>query len=243
MAKAFDNAHYLLIGALKAAPPAVHPRPPFHGGGPMPKFDAHAYVVAALWLADRVAPRVDPRDREGFEQHVSLARRQLEAGPDEKTHQRKLYDADASKVSRIPAKIGAWAAHEAANWAWRPIYAGGAARPAAANLTKLLVKTAPDEVGPFLRDVEALCVHLEALTMLRDRKHETRERPVQTLWRGHKDGKPTQFLLRLEGGGLALFAKLGARWALVEGARDDVLASVTDDQFDRAVRAVAAAGF
>lgn len=231
-----DNAHHLLIGALKVAPPDSHPRP-YHGGGPRPKIDAEAYVAAALWLADRVAPQVDPRDRKIFDDYVALARRQLKVGADDKSKQKELYSADARKASRVPCKVGIWTAHEAANWAFRPIYAGGAARPAAANIARFLLKTDPEALPAYLADLNALCIHLEALTQLRARKQTPKGKVVATVWRGLTDDKVSHWLMRCTGDTLALLAKQGTRWHLIEGTKDDVLANVPDKLFEAAVHA------
>jgi hypothetical protein len=239
---AVSNAAHLLLSALKASPPNSHPPSPFHMGGPQPKIGARAYVVAAVWFADRAAPFVDPRDKSQFDTYVAAAKRQLVLGVDDRTQRQVLSDAWRAKPSRTPHKIGAWAAHEATNWTTRPIYAGGPARAAAANFAKLLAKKSPALLPQLLADLDMLCIHLEALTMLDDRK-ETLSAPVATtLWRGHDRGKVTHWLMRLESGELALLAKLGTRWKLIEGKRDDVLASVGDAHFAAAVRAEAESG-
>jgi len=235
------NAAHLLLAALKSSPESDHPPGPFHMGGPQPKIGARAYVIAALWLAERAAPFVEARDKSQFDGYVAVAKRQLERGPDDRMQGKELHDAMHKKPPRMPCKIGAWAAHEAANWAYRPIYAGGAARPAAANLAKIIAKKTPAELARFLADLDALCIHLEALTMLDDRAVKPSAPVATTLWRGHDKGKVTHWLMRLDNGELALLAKLGPRWKVIEGKRDDVLASVGDAHFAAAVRAASIA--
>lgn len=236
-AKPFQGAHHFLLGALKVAPPESHPPSPFHGGGPALKIDAEAYVVGALWLADRVAPHVEERDRKDFDGWVALARRQLSVGVEDVKKQREIYAADASKVSRIPAKIGCWCAHEAGNWAWRSIYAGGAARPAAANVARFYMKKEPRALAAYLRDLDAFCLVLDAQTALRDKSLATSAPVTKVLWRGEEDKKIRYILMRLEDDTLALLHKEKTRWRLVEGARDEVLATVTDKHFEAAVQA------
>jgi hypothetical protein len=233
----WGNAHHLLITALKAAPIEYHPTRPYHGGGPAPKIDAHAYVDAAVWLCDRARPHVKADDLAVFERYVALARKQLALGVDDLSQQRELLEAQRTKSSRIPLKCAIWATHEAHNWIARPIYAGGAARPASGNLAKHLAKVAPTEVRGYLRDVEALCVRLEAETAVRDHKQALSAPAERLLWRGHANDKVTHWLLRLTTGRFALHCKVGARWALIEGDRDDVLANVSGDQFAAAVKA------
>jgi hypothetical protein len=69
----FDNAAYLLISALKLAPPALHPKRPFHGGGPQPQCDSEGYVHAGLWLAGWAESYVGEADRKTFDKFVGLA--------------------------------------------------------------------------------------------------------------------------------------------------------------------------
>lgn len=235
--KPFEGAHHFLLGALKVAPPETHPPEPFHGGGPPLKIDAEAYVVGALWLADRMRPYLDERDRADFEAFVALAKKQLELGPDDKTNQKAIFAANAGKYARVPAKIGAWAAHEAGNWAWRSIYAGGAARPAAANVARFLAKKAPAELPGYLRELDAYCLYLEALTQLREKNQKTSAKVAQALWRGHENNKVLCWLMRLDNKKLALLFKEKTRWRLVEGERDDVLATVPEAHFQAAVDA------
>lgn len=236
---AIDDAHHLLRGALKGSPPDAHPAEPFHGGGPMPKFDAEAYAVAALWLADRVAPLVDPRDRALFDEHVALARAEHAAPKGDPARLAKLRGVDAKSASRVPAKVALWAANEAWNATTHSIYAGTPTRAAFANVAKHYAKKAPAELPPYLAAVDALCVHLELLTVLRDRGKTLPASPVETPYRGLTDGKPSHYVTRLGDGRWAVLAKEGARWQLHVGARDEVLASVPDALFQAAVRATA----
>lgn len=236
---ALDDAHHLLRGALKGSPPEAHPPEPFHGGGPMPKFDAEAYAVAALWLADRIAPLVDPRDRASFEEHVALARAERAAPEGDKARLVRLRGVDAKSASRVPAKVGLWAANEAWNATTHSIYAGTPTRAAFANVAKHYAKKAPAELPSYLAEVDALCVHLELLTLLRDRGKTLPARPVETLFRGLTDGKPSHYASHLEDGRWALLAKEGTRWQVHVGTRDEVLASVPDTLFQAAVRATA----
>jgi hypothetical protein len=236
--KPFQGAHHFLLGALKVAPPETHPPEPFHRGGPALKIDAEAYVVGALWLADRIKRFVEPRDRKEFDDWVGLARKQLELGTDNNTNQKKIYAADASKVSRIPAKVGCWAAHEAGNWAWRSIYAGGAARPSAANVARFFAKKAPEELPKYLKDLDAQCLILDAQTSLRDKKLTIKSKVAEVLWRGHEGGKVLYWLMRLANKKLALLYKEKTRWRLTEGERDDVLSTVAESHFEEAVNAV-----
>lgn len=233
----FSDAHYLLAGALKVAPAGTHPRRPFHGGGPALKIDAEAYVHGVLWLASFIDRFVDPRDRADFDIWVDLARQQLKVGPSNTTNQRILYSADAAKVSRIPAKVGAWCAHEASNWAWRAIYAGGAARPAAANVARFLAKSAIGELAGYLADLDAQCLQLEVMTQLREKKQTTTAPVAKVLCRGYEPTKVLFWLMRLENQKLALLFKEKTRWRLLEGDKDEVLATVPEAHFERAVHA------
>jgi hypothetical protein len=239
----FANATHLLLGALKVTPPQTHPPRPFHMGGPPPKLDALAYVHAAIWLAEKIDRHVDPRDRAEFDEHVALGKRQLARSPEERRKKNEdtkaLHEANAAKLSRIPAKIGAWVAHEALNFGIRPIYAGGAARPSAANFARFLSKKDPQSIPQFLRDLDRRCVHFEAIAILHERDSLPKRAAVtETIWRGHKDGKVTHWLMHLTDGSFALLFKEKTRWQLYEGPRDEVLAHITDEhQFTSAVNA------
>ena len=226
------NAHPLLLRALEAAPAETHPPEPFHGGGPQPSFDSQAYAEAAVWLAERIEPHVDPRDRAMFERLLVLARRQLVLGAGDASHRKAVLSADASSASRVPCKLAHWAVKEVAGWAFRevsrPPFVGAAAQPAAANLSRFLANHAPKSLRDLLVDLDALCITLEAATMLRARKLMP-PAPVQgALWRDHANGKATAWLLRLTNGSLALLAKSGPRWRLVIGEEDALAAIPTE---------------
>jgi hypothetical protein len=60
------------------------------------------------------------------------------------------------------------------------------------------------------------------------------------LWRGFDGAKVTMWLVRLSDERFALLSKPGARWALTEGDRDAVLATVPDAHFPAAVAALSA---
>ncbi len=146
--------------------------------------------------------------------------------------------ADAKSSSRVPCKVGLWAANEAFNASTHSIYAGTPTRAAGANVAKLLLKTAPAEVPAYLAALDALCVHLELLTVLRAREKELPVSAVATPFRGLTDGKPTHYVVELVDGRYALLGKQGARWQLHVGKRQEVLATVPDTLFAAAVAAV-----
>jgi hypothetical protein len=63
---------------------------------------------------------------------------------------------------------------------------------------------------------------------------------VASRWRGAEKGKGSHWLAELAGGSFALLWKVKGKWRLVEGSRDDVLASVPDSHFEAATRALSA---
>lgn len=236
--EAYGNAGNLLISALEGVPEELHPEQPFHGGGEPPKIDAERYVHAVLWLADRAKPFVDAGDRAERNRLVGLAKQQLRLGRKDKTITRELLEGSRAKSSKVPLKIAAWTCHEAHNWATRPIYAGGAARPAARQLARLILeKKGNEEAAQFLVDVEHLCVHLEATYMIANHELAPGSLPIRTPWRGCVDDKPVAWILELASGQLALISKIGKRWALTEGDRKYVLAHVADNLLDGAAAA------
>jgi len=235
---AYGNASHLLIAALKSAPADLHPPQPFHGGGPQPKVDAANYVAAVLWIAERAQPFVDDGDLAEVKRMVALATRQVKLGRSDDSLRAELLGASRIKSTKVPLKIAAWTCHEAHNWTSRPIYAGGAARPAARQLVALtLKKRGTDAAAALLREIDALCVHLEALYMLANHELAPTGAPIRTAWRGVSGDKATAWIVELTGGNLALISKIGARWALTEGDRKFVLAHVADGQLDGAAAA------
>ena len=227
----YGNASHLLIAALEGAPADLHPPRPFHGGGPQPKIDAPNYVSASLWAAAKARPLVDADDRLEFDRMVSLTKQQVRLGRKDKGLVRDLLAGSRDKSSKVPLKIAAWTCHEAHNWTSRPIYAGGAARPAMRQLVALILKKKGNEAAAeLILEIDALCVHLEALYRLAEHDLSPSATPVQTLWRGFDDDKPTAWILELADKQLALISKIGARWQLTEGDRKFVLAHVPDDQ-------------
>ncbi|MEO8699099.1 MAG: hypothetical protein ABI867_03615 [Kofleriaceae bacterium] len=235
---AHGNASHLLIPALQGAPDELHPPRPFHGGGPQPKIDAPNYVAAVLWIAARAVPFVDADDRPEFDRMVALAKKQVKLGRTDKSLSANLVAASRTKSSKVPLKIASWTCHEAHNWTSRPIYAGGAARPAARQLVALtLKKRGKEAAAALLVEIDALCVHLEALYMLANHDLEPVAAPVHTVWRGVTGDKATAWIVELANGQLALISKIGPRWKLTEGKRDFVLAHLADHQLDGAAAA------
>jgi hypothetical protein len=236
--EAFGNAAPLLLGVLEVMPETTHPDQPFYGGGPPPKIDAARYVEAVIWVATKVKPHVDVGDRAEFDRRVGLAKQQLKLGRKDKTIVRELLEGSRGNSSKVPLKIAAWTCHEAHNWIARPIYAGGAARPAARQLGALILKKQGEEAAAqYLVDVEDLCVHLEAMYMLENHELAPSSKPVRTLWRGSADDKAVAWILECANKQLALISKIGTRWNLTEGDRKFVLAHLSDDQLDGAAKA------
>ncbi len=234
----YGNASHLLIAALEGAPADLHPPQPFHGGGPPPKIDATRYVIAVLWTAAKARPLCDAADRNELDRMVSLAKQQLRLGRKDKSLIRDLLAASRDKSSKVPLKIAAWTCHEAHNWTSRPIYAGGAARPAMRQLVALtLKKHGVAATIRLLAEIDSLCVHLEALYRIEEHDLAPSSTPVSTLWRGFAGDKPTGWIVGLKNKQLALISKIGTRWTLTEGDRAFVLAHVPDTQLESAAAA------
>ncbi|MBK7398973.1 MAG: hypothetical protein IPJ34_22470 [Myxococcales bacterium] len=144
----------------------------------------------------------------------------------------------AGSPATIAARAAALEARAASN---RPDSAGRAAQTAT---TKVLEATFAregaaatralfDALDAELRRLDVLCafedhgpeVHHVARAVLRGSDDDEGGEPKTTLW-----------LAELEGGAFALLAKPGRRWVLTVGTRDEILATVPDRWFDRAVR-------
>jgi len=85
--------------------------------------------------------------------------------------------------------------------------------------------------------VDALILKEDALTQLTKMKQQPQSRVVAAAWRWAEKGKTAMWIVQLEEG-FALWWKVRGQWRLVEGPRDDVLASVPDAQMASAVAAL-----
>jgi len=80
----------------------------------------------------------------------------------------------------------------------------------------------------YLRDLDDLILIEEMAAMMLEKKQESRA-IERVLWRGaDAKGTPALWLARLETGRYGLLWKLGGRWTLSTGTRDEMLATIPD---------------
>jgi hypothetical protein len=104
-------------------------------------------------------------------------------------------------------------------------------------------------VTPFLRELDVVLLREELRAVFAQRRDPRCEKIEACVWRGASrtekarqgrasGAKVTHWIGRLEDGSYVLLWKAGARWQIVSGDRDYVLASVSDGQMDSAVSAL-----
>jgi hypothetical protein len=240
--RARGTVYPILQRALDAADESERPTPPYHAGGPMPKLSGPAALRIALWSAEQVAPLAPADQREEVARVLSFVRyvasernervtrgpRGLRWPPTE-----QLRDAAATQRGDSRA-LGA--ARRAA---------GGAASLCAGKPDRVWENAAlaAERVVQALRERKDHAAVRAYLTALDDRllveelgALEGDVRVARVLWRGaNAQGLPALWLVRLVDGSYRLRRKVGSRFTWLTGSRDDVMASVPDDAFERAV--------
>ncbi len=106
----------------------------------------------------------------------------------------------------------------------------------------------PRLVTSFLKELDAVLLREELRAILAQRRDPRCAKVEACLWRaagvekarqGRASGaKITHWIGHLDDGTYLLIWKVGARWQIATGSRDDILASVSDAQMESAVNAV-----
>ncbi|MBL8718486.1 MAG: hypothetical protein JNL79_21075 [Myxococcales bacterium] len=232
------GAHQLFLAALRVLPVEALPAPPFHRGEAPPFIGARGYARFCIFLARRLSPTLEPKERPAFEDALAVAavhaeKKRVPATP----ALEQATKLKAGSPATVAARAAALEARAASN---RPDSAGRAAQTAT---TKILEATFAREGAAATRALfDALDAELRRLDVLC--AFEDHEPAVHRVTRAvlrasdDDDGEPktTLWLAELEGGAFALLAKPGRRWTLTVGTRDEILATVPDRWFDRAVR-------
>lgn len=145
-----------------------------------------------------------------------------------------LDEAPAGVLRR--AKALAKHAHQSRMGGYETRASSQAAQIAVLVVEQLVSKRDGRALAHFLEalDDRILAAEFGAVTRLRTGTPLECER---VLWRGSDPkGNAGQWLARLSRGRYALLRKLGARWVLHDGERDEVLAQLSDDVFSAAAR-------
>lgn len=116
-----------------------------------------------------------------------------------------------------------------------------------ATLVRVVRALPAKEVRPFLLALDRRLVREELRAMLAERRDARSAQITECLWRaaagrpreGRASGaKVTHWIGRLDDKSYVLLQKVGARWNVIGGSRDDVLATVPDGHMESATDAV-----
>jgi hypothetical protein len=205
-----------------------------HRGEPEPFIGARNTVRLVVFFARRVEHLVPKAAKKEFDRLVGLAEKAVTAG--------RAGPSVGQAIDRAPMEgpvaIARSACVEARTTLSRPDMAGGAARPAGVKTVGILLEAeGKDAVRTFLADVDEELRRLDVAHAL-DLKKKTPTSPiVRAVHRGAEKGKVVLWLAELENSQLGLLSKQGVRWAWNEGGRDEILATIPDVHFERAVMA------
>jgi hypothetical protein len=242
------DVYAALAKALEAATDEERPPPPFHAGGPMAKLTGSGSVSVAVACAEHVASLVPVGERKGYDRALALARKAVEAAPARKglvALQDPLENivgarakgSHALRAAHSAAAAAALLCRGSADTVWK-----NTARAAEHAVHALQEKGDPAAVREFIRLLDDWILVAEIVGIdpelggkAEKNKKEHQQSP-RVLWRASNEkGYPVAWLVRFQDGSYGLRHKVGPRCRWDTGARDDVLASVPDAAFERAV--------
>lgn len=242
--------HNVLAAAMASAPQTEQLERPHGHVAARPVIDNRGYLATALLAAEQVKSFVKADELKVFERSIDLGRKVLageefsakdEALLRDMPHVRQASGAHSrdftatSPVLRVAQGVVLEAEQAASN-----NVAGKGAREACARAVELLTK--PGEARRFLEKLDALIQLEDAKLQFRKVSEKASAPIVSGLWRGAEKGKSSHWLVKLANGRFALLWKVKGKWRLVEGTRDDALASVPDSHLKDAVNALAERG-
>jgi hypothetical protein len=232
------NAHSILAHAWQAAPPDARPTGLVHRGEPEPFIGARGTVRLAAFVARRVCHLAPKADKKLFTKLVDLA----EQAADKGKPSAKLDGALESAAREGVIGIARAACAEAKVTLLRPDSAGSSARPAAVKAVgHLLATDGKNAVRDFLAALDEELRRLDVVHALVLKKKEPKHPIAHAVFRGaDAKGKIVVWLARLANGQLGLLSKQGTFWRWMEGPHDEILATIPDHFFERAVMAAKA---
>jgi hypothetical protein len=242
------HGHSVLMAAQRAAPPRERLTRPHAGAPARPLIDAVGYVHAGLEAARAVAHLVAAGGRRRFTSLVALGQR-VASGRELTARDRRLLDTEVPRgklatgaLTRLftaptgALRVAQGIAIDAGHAALRGV-AGKGAREACVHAVQLLASR-PGAVRTFLERLDAVLLREDARCAFARCSVKPSSAVKHTWWRGAARGTVTHWLVELERGAFALVWKVKGRWRLVEGAREDVLACVSDSHLRAATEAL-----
>lgn len=237
--------HNVMAAALAVAPASEQLERPHGHVAARPVIDNHGYLALALLAAEHVSKRVPAAERARFGRWVELGRRVAqkqelrasdEALLDAELPYERLPSRALSRVftAKTPTLLVAQGVGLEAEQAEAHNVAGKGAREACARAVEVLATSAKQ----FLTALDALILLEDAKLKLGDVSVKPSAAMVASRWRGAEKGKGSHWLVELANGNFALLWKVKGKWRLVEGGRDEVLASVPDAHFKAATQAL-----
>ena len=238
--------HTVLAAAMKAAPEDQRLERPHGHVAAKPVINNRGYLGAALLAAEHVRALVPEAERKAFNRLEELGRRVL-AGKEMTSEDEAVLNREAphvwqpsgahsrnftavSPVLRIAQGVAFEAEEAEAN-----NVGGKGAREACAQAAQVLAKP-----RPFLEALDALILLEDAKLQFSKVSEKPSAELVASCWRGAEKGKGSHWLVKLANGRFALLWKVKGKWRLVEGSREDAIASVPDAHLKDAVAAMAA---
>lgn len=240
--------HNVMAAALEVAPASERIERP-HGHVPArPVIDNHGYLALALLAAEHVSKRVPLAERARFTRWVELGervakKRELRASDEALLTAEMPYVRLPSRaVSRAftaqsPTLRVAQGVGLEAEQADAHNVAGKGAREACACAVEVLSKSA-GAARKFLTALDASILLEDAKLQFSEVSVKPSAAVVASRWRGAEKGKGSHWLVELSNRNFALLWKVKGKWRLVEGGRDEVLASVPDAHFKAATQAL-----
>lgn len=217
--RGFHKCHEIFRAAWEVAPRSAHYREPIHRGEPTPELRTRERLELAVFLANRLAPRLTAWEA-AFAAAMARARKALAEPPVKKAYSPRpvaqdppaLLDETIEQYLQQPKGAGS-------SWAVR----------------LLAETTTRHQPSPEAREfLQALDEELRRLDVVRafGAKGKSVSPVVSAIYRAEN-----LWFARLADGNYALLFKRGRRATWVRGGHDEVLASVPDEHFEHAVAA------
>lgn len=217
--------------ALAATPPALRPPPPHHAGGPAAKIlkrEAEFAQGLAGWAVKQLKPFVPEAERARYAELEALL-------------------ADASATHFYPGfeaenvSLATQALKAAVRARARNLSAPSHAADGVMCVHSHLLKHDPVKLTAWVAALDEQVLIAEFVAIADAHTNRPAQHCERVLWRGaDAKGNAGRWVARVATGHYALIQKVGKRWEWLEGARDDVLASVPDADFAEATALVVA---